>query len=238
MGASKEAPLIKLSWRFTMVTKDKTLAQIVMENPASARVLRRLRLDFCCGGEQTLEKACADRGIDPEVVEREVENAAKSNEGDRTNWIERPIPELVQHILDRYHAPLRTEISDLVDLALKVEQVHQDKPERPEGLADVLGDAREAIESHLEKEEKILFPLIVSGGGQMAYMPIKVMMMEHGDHANNLRRIREITKDFTLPDYACASWRELYRALEELEMDLMYHIHLENNILFPRVLGV
>jgi len=215
-----------------------TLAEIVTTQPAAARVLQRFRLDFCCHGSQTLEQACDANGIDPNLVRQELLNNHQSTEADSTNWMERPIPDLIQHILDRYHSPVRKEVLDLIDLAQKVEQVHADKPERPEGLSSVLSEAKEAIDSHLEKEEKILFPLILSGRGQLAYMPIKVMMQEHEDHARNLRRIREITKDFTPPDSACASWRELYRALAEFEYNLMYHIHLENNILFPRVLEI
>jgi len=105
------------------------------------------------------------------------------------------------------------------------------------GLADLLTEVRTAVESHLAKEEQILFPLIVAGRGRTAHMPVQVMMQEHEDHGQNLRRIREITSDLTVPEHACASWRELYRALGELEVELMDHIHLENNILFPRVLA-
>ncbi len=118
-----------------------------------------------------------------------------------------------------------------------MEDAHADKPERPAGLADLLTEVRAAVESHLAKEEQILFPLILSGRGQMAHMPVQVMMQEHEDHGENLRRIRELTNDLQIPEYACASWRELYRSLARLEVELMDHIHLENNILFPRALA-
>jgi len=220
-----------------MVDELETLAEIVVANPAAARVFYRYRLDFCCGGKQTLRETCAAKGLDPEVVLREI-GAVQPTEGrEAARWADRPIPELVQHILDRYHTPLKTGLPGLVELAVKVEHAHADNPERPIGLARLLEEVREAVEEHLEKEEKILFPLILSGRGQLAYMPIQVMMQEHEDHGQNLRRIRELTKDLVVPDGACASWRELYQALEEFETDLMYHIHLENNILFPRVLG-
>jgi regulator of cell morphogenesis and NO signaling len=98
-------------------------------------------------------------------------------------------------------------------------------------------DIRTAVESHLGKEEQILFPLILAGRGQNARMPVQMMIQEHEDHGRNLHRIRELTNNLQLPDYACASWRELYRALAELEVELMDHIHLENNILFPRALA-
>ena len=224
-----------------MATVTWTLADIVKEIPIAAKVFQRHRLDFCCGGRQSLAQACAATGADPAAVMREIESAAQAaseaQDRDSIRWTDRPIPELVQHILDRYHATLRTEIPRLIELSRKVEERHADKPDRPAGLADLLTDVQAAVDSHLEKEEQILFPMIIAGHGQMAYMPIQVMMMEHEDHGRNLRRIREITRDLAVPEHACASWRELYRALAEFEADLMYHIHLENNILFPRVLG-
>jgi regulator of cell morphogenesis and NO signaling len=124
-----------------------------------------------------------------------------------------------------------------VELAGQVERAHVDKPDCPRGLSDLLADVQAAVESHLSKEEKILFPLILAGRGQTAHMPVQAMIHEHEDHGQNLIRIRKLTKDLKLPEYACASWRELYRALGELEVELMDHIHLENNILFPRALA-
>jgi len=219
-----------------MMTTERTLGDLVTQNPAAAKVFHRYGLDYCCGGKQSLNEACAAGGVDAKTVLREAE-AAGAGERDEVRWDERPIAELIQHILVRYHAPLKTEIPRLVELARLVDRVHADKPDRPRGLAELLVEVRAAVENHLAKEEQILFPLILSGRGQHAHMPIQVMIQEHEDHGQNLRRIREITKDLTLPDHACASWRELYRSLAELEVELMGHIHLENNVLFPRALA-
>lgn len=219
-----------------MMTTEKTLGELVTMNPAAAKVMQRYRLDYCCGGKQSLSAACASGGIDPEIVLRELNTVARTGGNENVKWADEPLPKLIQYVLDRYHAPLKTELQRLVELARKVEQAHADRPERPQGLADLLVDVREAVDAHLIKEEQILFPLIVSGRGQMAHMPVQVMIQEHEDHGQNLRRIRALTRDFEIPDYACASWRELYRSLAELETELMDHIHLENNILFPRAL--
>jgi regulator of cell morphogenesis and NO signaling len=219
-----------------MVSTEQTLGELVTAIPAAARVFHRYGLDFCCGGKQSLEEACAAERLDPEAVIQEIETTAASGQ-EEVRWGQRPLEELIQHILDRYHAPLKTEIPRLIDLARKVEDVHGDKPDCPAGLADLLTEVRAAVESHLAKEEQILFPLILSGRGQMAHMPVQVMMQEHEDHGQNLRRIRELTNDLQIPDYACASWRELYRSLAQLEVELMDHISLENNILFPRALA-
>jgi regulator of cell morphogenesis and NO signaling len=219
-----------------MMNTGQTLGELAAAIPAAARVFHRYGLDFCCGGRQSLEQACAAERLDAEAVLREIEASAAS-EPEETRWDRRPIEELIHHILDRYHAPLKTEIPRLVDLARKVEEVHADKPECPAGLADLLAEVRAAVESHLAKEEQILFPLILAGRGQTAHMPVQVMMQEHEDHGRNLQRIRELTHDLQIPEYACASWRELYRSLAQLEVELMDHIHLENNILFPRALA-
>jgi regulator of cell morphogenesis and NO signaling len=219
-----------------MVNTQQTLGELVAANPAAARVFHRYGLDFCCGGKQSLAQACAAEQLDPEAVMQEIETTAAS-EQEQVRWDQRPLEELIQHILDRYHAPLKTEIPRLADLARQVEDAHRDRPDRPAGLADLLEEVRTAVENHLAKEEQVLFPLILSGRGQMAHMPVQVMIKEHEDHGQNLRRIRALTNDLRIPDDACASWRELYRSLAQLEVDLMDHISLENNVLFPRALG-
>ena len=219
-----------------MMTTEQTLGEVVAASPAAARIFHRHHLDFCCGGQQSLTQACTASGIDPDALLREIA-AAGSAEQTEVRWDQRRVEELVGHILDHYHAPLREELPRLIDLASRVEQVHAEKPECPKGLAALLVGVRDAVENHLGKEEGILFPLILSGRGGMARMPVQVMLQEHEDHGQSLRRIRALADDFQAPAEACASWRELYRSLEQLEFDLMEHIHLENNILFPRALA-
>ena len=219
-----------------MMNVDRTLGELVTELPAAAKVLHQHGLDFCCGGKQSFAHACQAEGLDPEEIIREIEAQPSGSEKD-VRWDQRPLEDVIQHILMTYHEPLKVEVPRLVDLAAKVEEVHADKPDCPNGLSKLLADIQLAVESHLAKEEQILFPLIIAGRGQTAHMPVQVMLHEHDDHGRNLRRIRELTHDFRLPKDACASWRELYRALGELAVELMDHIHLENNILFPRALA-
>jgi regulator of cell morphogenesis and NO signaling len=219
-----------------MMNTNRTLGELVKEAPAAAKVLHQHGLDFCCGGGQSFEAACAAEGLKPGEVLREIEALESDSETD-VRWDRQPLGDLIQHILKTYHEPLKVEVPRLVDLAAKVEAVHADKPDCPTGLSKLLADIQLAVESHLAKEEQILFPLIVAGRGWTAHMPVQVMLHEHEDHGRNLRRIRELTHDFRLPKDACESWKELYRALAELEVELMNHIHLENNILFPRALA-
>ena len=219
-----------------MIDKEQTLGQLATAVPTAARVFHRHGLDYCCGGNRSLAVACAEGGLDLGSVLEELQAASAASPGAGERWAERTIPELVGHILERYHIPLKLEVPRLVELARTVERVHGSKPSCPRGLAQHLAEMQQAVEEHLMKEEQILFPLVLTAPGRMARMPIQVMMAEHDDHGQALRRTRELTDDLRLPAEACLKWRELYRALAELEEELMQHIALENSVLFPKVL--
>ncbi len=214
----------------------ETLAQIAIDRPQAPGVFIRHGLDFCCHGKRSLEEACAEQGLDPRAVLSEIDRAPP-DAADETSWKDRPVADLVDHILERYHAPLRQDVAALITLAEKVEAVHGAKATCPHGLAAHLAHVAEELESHLGKEERILFPMIRAGHGAMARMPVNVMMQEHEDHGESLRRTRRLTDDLVIPPEACNSWRALYVGLERLERELMEHIHLENNVLFPRALN-
>jgi regulator of cell morphogenesis and NO signaling len=218
-----------------MLSQETTLADLVITRPRAARVLYRHRLDFCCGGRRTLTQACTPAGLDAQSVLRDID-AATADDDDVHPELLTPT-ELTELIMTRYHQPLREELPRLIELAHKVERVHAEKPTSPIGLAAHLEEMHRSILDHLAKEEQILFAMIRAGRGAMAHMPVQVMMLEHDDHAANLQQVRRLTNDYALPDDACTSWRNLYHSLRELELELMQHIHLENNILFPAVLA-
>ena len=213
---------------------EQTLSEMATHLPGASRVFHRHRLDFCCGGQRSLTEACAARGLDPALILAELR--AEEGQGPAIDWSQRPLAELIDHILTRYHTPLRAELPRLRDMAAKVERVHADKSTCPRGLAEHLGRVIDAVEDHLKKEERVLFPLIAAGQGPAAGMPVMVMEREHVEHADDLRRTRALTGDLTPPPEACATWRALYLGLAQLERELMDHIHLENNVLFPRAL--
>jgi regulator of cell morphogenesis and NO signaling len=152
-------------------------------------------------------------------------------------WAQQELPAVIEHILQRYHEPLRRELPVLIASARAVEADNQAQPSCPHGLATHLEQVQLSVESHLQKEERILFPLILGGRGANAHIPIKVMMDEHGDHLANLKRTIALTQGFALPSDASQAWRDLYAALRRLEQDLCDHIALENEILFPRALA-
>jgi regulator of cell morphogenesis and NO signaling len=204
--------------------------------PGAARVVHRHGLDFCCGGHVSLGEACAAAGLDVESVIAEIQDEA-ARPGQFERWDARPLPEVIDHILEHFHEPHRRELPRLLAMARKVEEVHAQKGTCPHGLAEHVERMGEEMELHMQKEEQVLFPLLRSGQGRTAAAPIQVMEQEHREHGRNLERLRELTNDYTPPPEACGTWNALYLGLAELERELMEHIHTENNILFPRALG-
>jgi len=211
-----------------------TLADLARTQPSTTRVFMRHKLDFCCGGRQTLAVACANRGLDTTAILAELEAEARRGE-DAPKWENRSQAELADHIESYYHAALRRDLPTLIEAARKVERVHAAKPGVPTGLAAVLDAFFDEMEQHMRKEEMILFPMLRRGArGPGVYMPVRMMESEHDTHREHLARIRALTNDLRLPAHACATWTALYRGLEHVEAELMQHIHLENNILFSR----
>jgi regulator of cell morphogenesis and NO signaling len=213
-----------------------TLAELAVTHPAASRVFHRHGLDFCCHGRRPLADACAERGLTPAGVMAEIEGE-EAAAPDLPRWDERPIPELVHHIVGFYHQRLRVELPELASMAAKVEARHAEKASCPHGLRAHLEQTYQAVLEHLAKEEQVLFPMILTGRGRMAAGPIHVMEAEHDDHADNLRETRRLTNDLVAPEEACPTWRALYVRLAAFEAELMDHIHLENNVLFRRVLA-
>jgi len=213
-----------------------TLAELAVLHPAASRVFHRHGLDFCCHGRRPLAEACAERGLAAEGVIAEI-RGEEASAPDLPRWDERPVAELVRHIVDFYHQRLRAELPELMSLAAKVESRHAGKASCPRGLLAHLEETYSAVVDHLAKEEQVLFPMILAGRGRMTAGPIHVMEAEHDDHAQSLRRTRQLTADLVAPEEACPTWRALYVRLAALERELMDHIHLENNVLFRRVLA-
>jgi regulator of cell morphogenesis and NO signaling len=219
-------------------TANDTVGTIAVEQPLATRVFARHGIDFCCGGGLPLSEACAARGVDPAQVLAEITAATAPADADTTRWDRASIDDLLDHILEAFHAPHHEELPRLVAMADKVNTVHGAKdPERLGTLADAVRGLHAELEQHMAKEEQILFPMIRSGQGAMAGGPVSVMMAEHDQAGDMLRAIRKLTNDFTVPEAACNTWRALWAGLEALEADLHLHIHLENNVLFPQ-LGV
>ena len=213
---------------------DQPLGQIALRIAGATRVFDSYHFDFCCAGQRSLRAAAAAAGIDAAPVVAELQALQARGGGAPSPWAEATAAELVEHILARYHAVHREQLPELIRLARKVEQVHGARADCPHGLADHLEAMAQELESHMHKEEAVLFPMMQRGQGAMARMPITVMRMEHEEHGAGLRRLAELTGDITPPRGACTTWRALYAGLRVFRDDLVQHIHTENNILFER----
>jgi regulator of cell morphogenesis and NO signaling len=217
---------------------DIQVGRIAAEHPLATRVFARYGIDYCCGGGVPLAAACESRGLDASRVVEEIRRESGLEVRVEKSWSDAPLPDLVEHILVAYHQPLKEELPRLEAMARKVLQAHGDKErEMLTGLLAVYRGLKAELEPHMEKEEQILFPMIERGEFFFADGPIAVMREEHDQAAFALRRLREITNDYEVPPRACNTWRALWHGLAALEASLHEHIHLENNILFPRTLG-
>ena len=208
----------------------QTLGEIAVALPGATAVFRRLKLDFCCGGQVRLTEACAAKGLDADALVSELKALVRDDATPVT-----PEPgALVDHIVSRYHEVHRAQLPELIRMARRVEAVHRDHPQVPAGLAAHLERMEEELCEHMAKEEGVLFPMIKAGGHPMVRQPIAMMRHEHVDHGEHLARLAELTGEHTPPPGACNTWRALYAGLKTFREDLMQHIHTENNILFER----
>jgi regulator of cell morphogenesis and NO signaling len=232
----------------TTFTPELTVGEIAATLPASVRVFEKYRIDFCCGGKVPLDQACAKSGLDTAAVLEEIEKVAAAPSADTTDWQNADLDRLIDHILETHHGYMKIQLPRLEMMLAKVASKHG---ERLPPLGPVFGPMKEELDGHLYKEEMILFPLIrglihAQRTGNSAPMshcgsvrnPLCVMLMEHDSAGDALVRLRELTGGYTVPEGACNTFRALYHELEELEADLHRHIHLENNILFPRAIAL
>lgn len=211
----------------------QSLGSLAVQIPGATAVFRKLKLDFCCGGQQSLEKACTDKQLDVDTVLDEIRALQQLEAAP-----EQPTPSaLIDHILQRYHEVHRQQLPELIRMARRVEAVHRDHPHVPIGLADQLETMEQELLDHMAKEEQILFPLLKQGGHPMIVHPIGMMRHEHVSHGAQLDRLATLTHQHQPPAGACNTWQALYAGTARLTEDLIAHIHLENNLLFPAFEG-
>jgi regulator of cell morphogenesis and NO signaling len=229
-------------------TENPTVKDIAANSLAAVRVFERLGIDYCCGGNRSLAEACQEKNHDFAAVQQELDAAMMATPKEDRDWNIATLSELIHHIVATHHAYLRRELPAIETRLEKVHRVYNQRyGPTLTGLPEVFAGLRAELEAHLHKEEMILFPAIaafeaaVQSGkplpptrfGTVAN-PIHMMELEHENAGLALAKIREITRSFELPEYACVTYRALMSGLEEMERDLHMHIHLENNILFPR----
>ncbi len=210
--------------------RDRQVGEIAASLPGATALFRTSKIDFCCNGDILLGEAARARGVDVAALETSLDELRAAAD----SIAPEPTDSLIDHIQHRYHETHRRELVELVRLSRKVEAVHAGHPEAPKGLADALELLRLELVEHMGKEEAVLFPLLREGGGPMVGPPVEVMREEHRQHGARLTEVEELAHDFNLPADACRSWTALYGGTAKFVKDLREHIHLENNVLFPR----
>ena len=214
------------------------LSELAVSIPGATKIFREYDLDFCCGGSVLLEVAAQQKNLNLAEIEKRLTDLQQSkSENNDKDWTSASYAEMIDHIITRFHDRHREQLPELITLAEKVENVHGDRDDCPIGVAAQLEKIYAELSQHLMKEEQILFPMIKMGNYAMASMPIRVMEMEHDEAGQDVEVIKSLTNNCTPPSDACFSWKALYSGINEFIDDLMHHIHLENNILFPRVLN-
>lgn len=239
---------VKIS-KMELTATEPTIGEIVTQDYRKAQVFKSFGIDFCCGGKKTIKEVCDKKGLDPAEVAKALAadiNATGSSENDYLKW---DIGFLTDYIINIHHQYVKENTSFIMELANKVAKVHGDQHPEAIEVARLFGEVGTDLLLHMSKEENILFPFIKElarvqreGGilpesafGNVS-TPIHIMESEHEQAGESLHMIREITNDFTLPSDACNSYTILYKKLDEYENDLHKHVHLENNILFPKAI--
>ena len=212
------------------IDPEQSLGRIAVELPGATAIFRRLKLDFCCGGQISLRQAAAERALDLDALRGEL---AALQRPDQPPAQTDPVS-LIDHILARYHEVHRQQLPELERMARRVEAVHRQHPDVPAGLADHIEAMHAELLDHMGKEEQMLFPMLQSGNGRWAGGPIGVMRHEHVAHGAALERLLQLSHEAQPPADACNTWRALYAGIRQFSEDLVQHIHLENNLLFPK----
>lgn len=226
----------------------KTVRDLAVEIPGATRVFEKLGIDYCCGGNRSLTEACATAGITfDEVIKSLQTETASPQPSAGTDFQQTTLEMLINHIVSKHHGFTRLEIARLNALLEKVCMVHGANHPELFKINLLFGELGADLETHMAKEERVLFPHIIRMEAAAAQHvplsrppfgsvanPVRMMMLEHDRAGELLKEIRTQSADYTVPADGCFSYQTLYSALEELEKDLHQHVHLENNILFPR----
>lgn len=227
-----------------MLSTETTVGQLVTERPSRARVFESLGIDYCCSGNRSLEEVCAEKKLDAPTVQRMLEAYEFGGDTeDRNDWSEAAVTELVEHIVDVHHGYLKEALPRVEFLVGKVATVHGER--RPElvELRETFDALKSEFESHLMKEEEVVFPMFRELEGaevrpefhcRTVDNPIGTLTAEHEEVGGVLARMREISNGYEPPADACNTYRVMLDSLAELESDIHLHVHKENNILFPK----
>jgi regulator of cell morphogenesis and NO signaling len=220
---------------------------IALSNPAATQILENAGLDYCCGGGKSLHEACLHADVPAEEILNRLRENSKHVSPDEANWTVARLCDLTRHIRTKHHRYVREAIARVQILLDKVGAKHGEKHPEITEIQTLFTEVGREMIMHMQKEEQILFPYIdalekaTSAHSsvdppflQTVRNPIHAMMKEHDAAGELVKQIRKASSEYTAPADACTSYKALYEVLREFEADLHQHVHLENNILFPR----
>lgn len=230
---------------------NKTIREIAVEMPVTTRIFEEFKIDYCCGGGRPFSDACQAVGVAPEIVNQKINEALLNQTLDFKAPQTKNLSELIDHIVETHHVFTKTEIARLSALMEKVCRKHGENHFELFALEKEFHALCQELMPHMQKEEMVLFPFIkhleLAVENNLSAPrppfgtvknPVRMMMTEHDTAGDILRKMRLIANDYAVPEGACPSYRALYFGLEDLEKDLHQHIHLENNVLFPRAVEI
>ncbi len=231
------------------LSSESTVREVVLELPQAAGVFEKLRIDYCCGGDKPLGEACATAGVEVAKLERMLAEAGQAQWQDNgaLDFQKATLSELIDHILNKHHVYTKDAMARLEPLTDKVIAAHGGNHPELREIGPLFQELCAELKPHMFKEEQILFPYIVEMESSFVQNrpapfapfgsvdnPIRMMMSEHDAAGEVLRELRKLSSNYHVPPDGCMSYQSLYQGLEAFENDLHQHIHLENNILFPR----
>jgi len=239
-------------WWDVKVTKredgSETVGEIAVKDLRKAEIFKKYGIDFCCGGKKTIAEVCAEKNLDATKVQTELRQIETENKASNVSYNDWSIDFLADYIVNTHHTYVRKYLPELRTYALKVAQVHGTQHPELIEIRNLVEEIGEELTQHLEQEENVLFTyvkkIVAARNSSMPLVKqekdlaglINEMEQEHDHVGRALDKIRDLSKDYAIPSDACASYKLLYKMIQEFEDDLHLHIHLENNILFPKAI--
>ena len=219
--------------------QNKTVREIAGQHADSYKIFHKYGIDFCCGGKRLLSEVCEEKGIELSAIANDFV-ALEKTPSDQKDWNTETLENLINHIVDTHHQYLRDDLPRLFHLTQKVASRHGERDTHLYKVLEVYVSMANELLAHIEKEEKVLFPMIIEmeKTGDISpqiMMPILAMEAEHEEAGAALEELDRLTESYAIKPNMCASYQALYVGLKQLEEDLKLHIHKENNILFPQV---
>jgi regulator of cell morphogenesis and NO signaling len=224
----------------------KTVGELVVERPSRARVFEKFGLDYCCGGKLPLDEACRKKNVDLAKITAALEREEMAFVVEERDWSKASMQELTAHIEATHHAYLKRELPRLEYMTGRVAMRHGEQREELKELHQVFLRFKADLESHMAKEERILFPMcreLEHASGAPTFHcgsvqnPVAVMIREHDSAGEDLSQMRKLANDYVPPADACNTYRAMLAGLADIERDMHVHVHTENNILFPKAVA-